>query len=91
MILEENMNLAVFCAESILKKEREIDVVFHDEDDDFSFFNRLELDRRICLLSLEEVVNLDPSVMPVLDIPRGYAAWRESYTSEWVIEPFEDS
>lgn len=78
MILEDNLNLAVFCSESILKHGKGIDSVFHDEDGDFQFISNQEEDGKICLLSLEEVVDIDASVKEVLDIPIGYVAFRVS-------------
>lgn len=90
MIVEDNLDLAVFCTDSILKQNIGIDAVFHDKDDDYSFLNRQEEDRKICILSLEEVIGLDPSVAQVLDIPLGYVAWRVDSNSEWIIAPYEE-
>jgi hypothetical protein len=62
--------------------------VTHDREDHGWQFLSLEGAREedACVVSLAEIVRLDPTVMQVADIPPGWRAWRHSASSPWVRE-----
>ncbi len=59
--------------------------VHHDEDDDgWQFIGASAAsENNGCVISLEEAVNLDPTVLDVAEIPPGWFASREDSKSEW--------
>jgi hypothetical protein len=38
----------------------------------------------------EHVIERDPSVMELADLPPGWRAWRESESDPWIREPYSD-
>ena len=38
-------------------------------------------------MAMSEIVNIDPSVLDVADMPPGWQAWRPSVDEDWVREP----
>ncbi len=39
------------------------------------------------IVAMSEIVNIDPSVLDVADMPPGWQAWRPSVDEDWVREP----
>lgn len=82
-------NCAVITLRQIVFDGAPILHVTHDADDHGWQFLTLddvrEEDAAVVLLS--EIVNLDPSVLSVANIPPGWHAWRQSVDHEWQREP----
>ena len=59
--------------------------VSHDEDDHgWQFLGLEDADvEQGTVLSLANIVKLDPSVLEVADLPPGWHAWRQSPSSPW--------
>lgn len=53
---------------------------FHTSDDEV-----LESDAQV--VSLENIVNYDSSILELADLPVGWQAWRDSIESEWKRSP----
>lgn len=85
---EDPENVAVITTDKIVKREGPILYVTHDEDDGmWQFLDGGEVreeDARI--LSLKEIVNIDPSLVQLCDLPLGWIAWREKTDSHWIRE-----
>ena len=60
-------------------------LVSHDADDDgwqFLDGNEVDVDRAV-LISMARVIGLDPSVLEVADLQRGWTAWRSAPGEPW--------
>lgn len=82
---QEPENIAVFTCVHILEGDADICYVTHDEDDGGWQFlcgeNHDESDARI--VSLKQIVEMDPSVGALSDMPLGYGAVRNDKASPW--------
>jgi hypothetical protein len=81
-------NVATFTVRQIMDAEHPILLVCHDEDDGgWQFLTGRELRMEDALLvSLAEVVKLDPSVTDLADLPVGWKARREHAGAAWIRE-----
>jgi hypothetical protein len=79
-------NVAVFTTRQIMKGERIIDYVLHDDDDGaWQFLNRaddFEMANAM-LVGLSEMVERDNSLRELWDHPYGWCAWREGKGLPW--------
>jgi hypothetical protein len=63
-------------------------LVFHDEDGDWEFLSSYEEHAdEVVLVHLGHVLEWDPTVSVLEDLPKGWKAWRWSVEDEWVREP----
>ena len=78
-------NCAVISLHSIVFQGAPILHVVHDaEDHGWQFLGAEAATMKdAVVISLEEAVQLDPSVLQVADIPAGWHAWRRSAASPW--------
>ena len=88
-------NLAVLSDKSIFKSGDWIAYVLHEDDNDdngddeggsWQFYSSDTRDwdeREIMLVGLQEVVQLDESILALADLPKGWHAWRSSKSSPW--------
>jgi len=83
--MELDFNQAVFTTKYITEDKSIIVYVVHDKDEDWQFFGSEkgidEKDGRV--ISLGEVIRLDPTIKEILWIPAGTEAWRANPGSEW--------
>ncbi len=85
-------SVACFTLRQIIEDGAEILLVVHDsEDHDWQFLtgSAMSMDDAM-LVSMRQVVDLDPSVLEVGHIPPGYQASRQSAGAEWFIEESTD-
>lgn len=83
-----NLNTAVFTTKCILNNNSPILYVYHYEEDGAWKFLGMETDINdddYRVLSLEEIINIDSSVLKIISIKMGYYAKRESREAEWII------
>ncbi|WP_156949286.1 hypothetical protein [Mesorhizobium sp. WSM1293] len=88
-------NLAVLSDKSLFKRGDWIAYVVHEDDDDDSYndeggswqFYSSDIrdgdEREIMLVGLQEVVQLDETILELADLPKGWRAWRASKSSPW--------
>jgi hypothetical protein len=78
-------NVAVITNKRIIKSQDWIAHVSHDEDDGgWQFHGRGPLNEQdAAVVSLRSIVELDPSVAELADLPLGWSASRESPDSPW--------
>jgi len=88
----ENTNTAVFTTKFILER-RPVLYVYHYEDDGaWSFTGNEDCeDGEYRLISLEEMINIDNSILELADMPVGFYAKRGDINSSWKIERFNPS
>jgi hypothetical protein len=83
-------NVAVFSSTDIVEKHKWIYYVSHDDDCAWQFHSidgppSSETDARV--VSLGSIVELDPSVADLADLPLGWCAWRETLSDVWQRQP----
>jgi hypothetical protein len=80
-------NVAVIVNSKIIRDGDWIAHVSHDSDDgawQFHIKDGDELSENDAMVvSLKEIVDLDPSVLELADLPLGWRAWRVSKVSPW--------
>ncbi|MGQ4599727.1 hypothetical protein [Nocardia sp. R6R-6] len=76
--------MPVFVDRRIIREGHWIAYVTHDSDDGAWQFHTAdaELDHAM-IVSLENVVNRDPSITQLADLPLGWCAWRASTEEPW--------
>lgn len=83
----EAENLAVITLASILARERPILSVYHEAGPGGWQFlsNDAEPDMREArVVALSEMLEIDPSVAELADLPVGWVAWRQCEKSRWL-------
>jgi hypothetical protein len=85
-------NVATICLRDIMRGRRPILFVQHDEDDGCWQFtdgrDSPNPDDGV-VLSLDCVLNLDPSIAELADLPLGWRAWRDDVNHPWQRGPAE--
>ena len=83
----EPLSKAVFTTKFVLRDKFPIVYVTHDEDGDWQFFSGHEniTDKDIMIVSLGEIIEYDPSINEVSDLPQGKEAFRENQNASWEI------
>lgn len=85
----ESLNTAVFTTKYILENKSPILFVYHYEEDgawQFSGSENNVSDDDYRVISLEEVIQLDRTVLALADLPLGGAAYRLDIKSPWIIK-----
>ena len=85
-LFDDPPNIAVFTSKNILDGNDWIHYVTHDDDDGAWQFHGYagptsEDDAR--MVSLGNIVQRDPSIIELKDLPLGWHAWRETKESKW--------
>lgn len=79
-------NVVVITSYKIMDRVSPILYVSHDEDDGmWQFLDGGEVseeDARI--LGLKEVIDIDPSLVQLANLPIGWIAWRETEHNQWI-------
>lgn len=83
--------LAGVVQRTVVRGELPARVVVHDDEGDWLIgdgVNDPNEEGACGIFHFTHIVRMDPSLMEVLDIPVGYAAFRESGSSPWEISPW---
>jgi hypothetical protein len=89
-IFEDSLNTAVFTTKFVFKDRRPITFVSHDiedgawqffSDDDFEDFEKVAM-----VVSLDEIIEYDRTVLEIADLPLGHTASRPSLFDKWVVQ-----
>ncbi|HAS52842.1 MAG TPA: hypothetical protein DCS42_01335 [Nitrospiraceae bacterium] len=88
---KEDRNLAVFCLRSIVKAGAVSLYGSHDSEDGmWQFLDGTEpTEPNAMIISLGEVVDLDPTVVELAGLPPGWYTMRSSRNDEWVFRKTE--
>ncbi|HHY72168.1 MAG TPA: hypothetical protein GX497_02870 [Bacillus bacterium] len=75
----------VLTTKDVIANGKPILVVFHDEDDGmWQFHSGDDVDMGdAVLISLREMIELDSSLVELVDLPLGWVAWRNNANSHW--------
>ena len=82
----DEKNTMVITTKNIVSKEKSIMLVSHDEDDGmWEFLEGEEVkEEDAMIISLYEMVNIDPTVNQVADLPLGWIAYRDIEQDKWI-------
>ena len=80
-------NCGVITTKDIMNNKNDILYVFHDDDDHgWQFLSENSSNEDFAIITLQQVVDIDPSVFEVAHIHPGWKASRKSKNDKWVIE-----
>ena len=87
---DQEPNVAAISTRQVIELDYPILLVTHYEDDDSWAFlcgttEDYTQDGRV--IGMGHVLDLDPTLRSVADLPPGWSAWRDSKDSEWVRYP----
>ena len=86
---EDTLNTAVFTTKFVVKDKKEITYVTHDiEDGAWQFFSNDRFDNFeevAMLVSLDEIIKMDKTVLEIADLTLGFIATRQSTKEKWEI------
>lgn len=84
-VFKDLPNTMVLTTRDVIEDKRGILFVSHDADDGmWQFHSGTDVDmENAMLVALEEIVNFDPAITAVSDLPLGWVAWREDTSSPW--------
>lgn len=89
-LFRDDLKTAVFTTKYVTDDKRDIIYVSHDKDDGAWQFlsndNIVDFESVAKVVSLEQIIQLDPSVLQLADMPVGYYAERISKRSKWHIK-----
>ncbi|WP_338288322.1 hypothetical protein [Luteolibacter sp. LG18] len=82
---DQSPNCATFTTSLVMREHEPITHVYHDEDDHAWQFHAADAasEDQMMIVALKEVVDLDPSVLEVADLPPGWMAIRPSLAAPW--------
>ncbi len=85
---EEDLNTAIITTRYVLELKSPILYVFHFDDGfwQFSGDEKNLSDSDYKLIALEEIINLDPSIQEVSDLPFNSEAYRKDINSKWNVK-----
>jgi len=88
---DQPRNCAAISLKSVVFAGKPILLVSHDEEDhSWQFLDGENLDpNEAAVVSMEEIVKLDPSLLEIADLPPGFIARRATPTSPWKRSPNE--
>jgi hypothetical protein len=91
LLFDDPPNVAVFSSASVIDAGSWIHYVSHDEDDGAWQFHSAEgapsSDADVRVVSLRLIVERDPSLLSLCDLPQGWIAWRDSADGPWKRRP----
>lgn len=86
---QEADNTAVFTTKYVIKENKRITYVTHEEEDGaWQFFSNDEFENYedvAMIVGLGEIIGLDPSLLELADMPVGHYAIRETMNEKWSI------
>jgi hypothetical protein len=84
-------NCVVITLKQIMDGSRPILYVANDDEDGLQFLSDCEVEEAdVALVALNEIIELDETVLDVVDILPGSIACRDAVDDDWVVEDFSD-
>lgn len=84
----DTLNTAVFTTRFVIIEKKEITYVTHDiEDGAWQFFSNDKFDNYedvAMVVGLEEIIEIDKSLLEIIDLPLGYIATRQTVNDKWI-------
>ena len=88
-LFDQPRNCAAISLRQIVKEGAPVLLVSHDKDDHgWQFLDGSEFPNAAdaVIVCMSHVIESDPSLFELADLPPGWRAWRESATGPWVRE-----
>ena len=86
---KDKLNIAVFTTKFVVKDKKEITYVTHEvEDGAWQFFSKDDFDNYeevAMIVSFDEIVQIDKTILEIADLPLGYFATRQTSKDSWTI------
>ncbi|MEN9548297.1 MAG: hypothetical protein RIR12_888 [Bacteroidota bacterium] len=84
-------NNPVFTTKFVIESKAEIIYVTHDREGYWQFFSNQDAsEQEARVVSMDEILEIDPSLEEILWIPEGTEAWREGVGKEWVTKVYSE-
>lgn len=82
---QDDPDTSVFTTRQVMIGNSPIVYVVHDEDGDWQFFGPDEnvQDSDVMIVSLQQVVQRDPTVLEIANLPRSTVATRDDANTPW--------
>jgi len=83
---KEALNTAVFSTKFVLRGGEPIQNVFHHDEDgswEFTGVTQSTDDKDYLIVSLQEIIDFDPSVLELADLALGESAYRSAVDMPW--------
>lgn len=85
-IKEENKNKSAITTKYVVNNNSIIVSVFYDEDGDWQFFGKEEVSEEDAIVvSIQEMIDIDKSLVNLPDLKEGESAYRKNKESIWLI------
>ncbi|EFL44977.1 hypothetical protein HMPREF9296_1003 [Prevotella disiens FB035-09AN] len=85
-IIEENKNKSAITTKYVVNNNSIIVSVFYDEDGDWQFFGKEEVSEEDAIVvSIQEMIDIDKSLVNLPDLKEGESAYRKNKESIWLI------
>ena len=85
-IIEENKNKIAITTKYVVNNNSIIVSVFYDEDGDWQFFGKEEVSEEDAIVvSIQEMIDIDKSLVNLPDLKEGESAYRKNKESIWLI------
>lgn len=82
----ENLKLEVATTSYVMEKNSPIVYVSHDDEGNWTFLSADDVEvSDAMLVTLEDIVVFDPTVVRVLTMPLSHEAYRKDKNSDWII------
>ncbi len=85
-ITDDDLNTAVFTIKDIADKNKPVLLVVHDGSGEWQFLSGEDVSEGdLMMVSVEQMLSIDKTIIQVLDMGEGFEAFREKITDEWAI------
>ena len=85
-IIEKNKNKSAITTKYVVNNNSIIVSVFYDEDGDWQFFGKEEVSEEDAIVvSIQEMIDIDKSLVNLPDLKEGESAYRKNKESIWLI------
>ena len=85
---KESLNTIVFTSKYVAIEGSPIVYVAHHEDGSWEFWGNQIIDEsEIMLVTLEQILNKDNTILDLADFPFEFSAQRNSKDDDWIIQP----
>lgn len=85
-IIEESKNKSAITTKYVVNNNSIIVSVFYDEDGDWQFFGEEEVSEEDAIVvSIQEMIDIDKSLVNLPDLKEGESAYRKNKESIWLI------
>lgn len=86
-MFKDSTNTAVITLKKIINRKEFIGYITHDiKDRSWQFLDKKNTIKNInesAVVSLQEIIDIDSSILEIADLPLGWCAWRDTASLSW--------